>query len=152
MAVGDFNKDGSPDLVTANYTANNVSVLLGDGSGGFGSATNFPVGTTPWSVTVGDLNRDGNPDLVTANYLSDRISVLLGNGSGSFGSATIFTFPVGTGPTSVAVGDFNKDGNPDLATANYGNSTVSVLLGNGSGGFGSATSFPVGRNHLNSSG
>ena len=83
--MGDFNSDGNPDLAVANYNSNNVSVLLGNGSGGFGAATNFPVGLTPVSVAVGDFNRDGNPDLAVANYSSNNVSVLLGNGSGGFG-------------------------------------------------------------------
>ena len=48
---------------------------------------------------------------------------------------------MGITPASVAVGDFNRDGNPDLAVANYGSNTVSVLLGNGTGGFGLRTNF-----------
>ena len=42
-------------------------------------------------------------------------------------------FPTGVDPTSVAIGDLNGDGKPDLAVANYGANTVSVLLGNGAG-------------------
>ena len=61
-------------------------MLLGNGAGGFGAATNFAVGTNPYSVAVGDFNRDGNPDLATANYdtgaAQRNVSVLLGNGSG----------------------------------------------------------------------
>ena len=53
-------------------------------------------------------------------------------------------FGVGSAPQSVAVGDFNGDGKPDLATANQNSSDVSVLLANGSGGFGVAASFAVG--------
>src|SRR3954463_3316338 len=59
VAVGDFNRDGRLDLVTANSGSANVSVLLGTGAGGFGAATNFPVGTNPSAVAVGDFNRDG---------------------------------------------------------------------------------------------
>jgi hypothetical protein len=70
------------------------------------------------------------------------VSVLLGDGSGAFGVAT--TIAVGRGPNSVAVGGFNGDGKPDLATANYNSDNVSVLLGDGSGAFGSATNFAVG--------
>ena len=126
VAVGDFNGDSNPDLATANYGNNNVSVLLGNGSGGFGSQTTFAVGSSPVSVAVGDFNGDGNPDLATANFDSNNVSVLLGNGSGGFGSQT--TFAVGGQPYSVAVGDLNGDSKPDLATENLNTNNVSVLL------------------------
>ena len=87
IEVGDFNRDGIPDLVTANYLAASVSVLLGNGVGGFGAAANFSVGFTgPSALVVGDFNRDGNLDLATANH-QDYVEVLLGNGSGGFGLA-----------------------------------------------------------------
>jgi len=56
------------------------------------------------------------------------------------------TFPAGTNPQSVAVGDFNGDGKNDLAVANNGSNNVSILLGSGDGSFGSATNFPAGTN------
>jgi hypothetical protein len=67
VAVGDFNKDGNSDLVTANNATNNVSLLLGNGDGTFGAATYFGVGSSPYTVAVGDFNGDGNSDLATAN-------------------------------------------------------------------------------------
>ncbi len=104
-----------------------MSVLLGNGAGSFGAATNFTVGTKPVSVTVGDFNGDGKPDLATANYTSNNVSLLLGNGAGSFSGLT--NINVGTNPFSVTVADFNGDGKPDLAAANTGSGNVSVLLG-----------------------
>nr|NCS41791.1 VCBS repeat-containing protein [Microcystis aeruginosa BS13-10] len=59
VRLGDFNGDGKLDLATANNVANNVSVLLGNGTGSFSTATNFSVGTFPRSVTLGDFNGDG---------------------------------------------------------------------------------------------
>ncbi|MFL5732370.1 MAG: FG-GAP repeat domain-containing protein [Chloroflexia bacterium] len=147
IVAGDFNRDGNADLATANAASNNISVLLGNGSGGFGGATNFGLagGTTPSAIAAGDFNRDGIADLVTANFNSgnpSNISVLLGSGGGGFGGAN--NFPVGSGPSSVAVGDFNRDGNPDLAVGNQSGNNVSVLLGNGSGSFGGSISYSVG--------
>ena len=136
VAVGDFNGDENEDL------ASSSAVLLGDGAGDFSSPTPFPVGVTPFSVAVGDFNGDGQEDLAVANQDSDNVSVLLGNGDGTFSSQT--TFAAGSEPRSVAIGDFNGDGNEDLAVANYGNygdESVSVLGGNGSGGFDSQTTF-----------
>ncbi|WP_334909116.1 FG-GAP-like repeat-containing protein [Nostoc sp.] len=145
VTVADFNGDGKLDLAAANYSSNNVSVLLGDGTGGFGTATNFTVGSNPQSVTVADFNGDGKLDLAAANYYSYNVSVLLGNSTGGFGTATNFT--VGSNPQSVTVADFNGDGKLDLATANHFSYNVSVLLGNGTGGFATVTNFAVGTNH-----
>src|SRR4028118_1379251 len=142
VAVGDFNKDGNSDLVTANNASDNVSLLLGNGDGTFGAATYFGVGSNPNTVAVGDINGDGNSDLATANNNSDNLSILLGNGNGTFGAAT--NLSVGPNPHFVLVGDFNKDGKSDLATANFGSNSVSILLQNANGTFGAATNFTVG--------
>jgi hypothetical protein len=74
--------------------------------------------------------------------LADNVSVLLGNGDGSFAARS---FAAGRVPYSVAVGDFNGDGAPDLAVANNFSNNVSVLLGRGDGGFQAARSFGTGR-------
>jgi Domain of unknown function (DUF4347)/FG-GAP-like repeat/FG-GAP repeat len=152
VSVGDFNGDGRLDLVTANYSSSTVSVLLGNISGGFTPKTDFAVGLGATSVSVGDFNGDGKLDLVTANATSRDVSVLLGNGSGGFAPKT--DFAAAGIPTSVSVGDFNGDGKLDLVTANYfndndgallqNNSSVSVLLGNGSGSFAPKTDFALG--------
>ncbi|MEG4842206.1 DUF4347 domain-containing protein, partial [Microcoleus sp. B9-D4] len=142
VAVGDFNNDGNSDLVTANNLTNNVSLLLGNGDGTFGTATYFGVGSSPYTVAVGDFNGDDNSDLATANQYSNDISILPGNGNGTFGAAT--TLSVGSNPYFVLVGDFNKDGKSDFATANYGDSSVSILLQNADGTFAPATNFTVG--------
>jgi hypothetical protein len=143
--VGDFNRDLKPDLAVA--TQGGVSVLLGNGTGGFAAATNFLVGTSVDSVAVGDFIGELKPDLAVANRFN--VGVLLGNGAGSFEAAT--NFPVGDENRWVAVGDFNGDLKLDLVVAvassvanpSYQNS-VGVLLDSGAGGFGAATYFPVG--------
>ena len=90
MAVGDFNGDGRQDLAVANQGSATVSILLGNGNGTFGAATNFGVGFIPFSVAVGDFNGDGSQDLAVANQGSANVSILLGNGNGTFGAATNF--------------------------------------------------------------
>ena len=144
IALADFNGDGILDLAVGNYTDNNVTVLLGDDSGGFSAVTGSPfmVGNSPYSMVVGDFNGDGKPDLAVANYGDNTVTVLLGNGSGGFTAAAGNPFATGNGPNSLAAGDFNGDGRPDLAVANSGDDTVTILLGNGSGGFTAAAGGP----------
>jgi len=145
VSIGDFDADGNLDLVTTNQGAgrnlSTVSVLLGVGDGSFGPKTDYRTGDFPDQVAIGDLDADGDLDLATANFesLYSTVSVLLGNGDGSFGPKT--DFHTGQTPASVAIGDLNADGKPDLVTSNWGYN-VSVLLGNGDGSFGTVTNYP----------
>jgi hypothetical protein len=139
VAVGDFNRDGKPDMAATSFGSNTVTVLLGKGDGTFSPATSPATGSGPFSVAVGDFNRDGRPDLAAANFDSHTLTVLLGKGDGTFSPATASP-ATGDNPNSVAVGDFNRDGRPDLAATNAGSDTVTVLLGKGDGTFAPAPS------------
>jgi Bacterial Ig-like domain (group 3)/FG-GAP-like repeat len=165
VAVADVNGDGKPDLLVANYCATSsncnggtVSVLLGNGDGTFQTAASYGSGGSyAISVTVGDVNGDGKPDLLVANHCATSdcgsggsVSLLLGNGDGTFQTAASY----GSGgwyAISVAVGDVNGDGKPDLLVANYcvsssncSGGTVGVLLGNGDGTFQVAANYSSG--------
>ena len=142
MVLGDFNADGIQDLAVTNFNDNNISILLGTGTGSFGAATSFSVGSGARAIAVGDFNGDGKQDVAIANENSNNVSILLGTGTGSFGAAA--NYAVGVRPRSVSVGDFNGDGKQDLAIANLADNNVSILLGTGSGSFGSATNFAAG--------
>ncbi|TAN70279.1 MAG: hypothetical protein EPN17_05840 [Methylobacter sp.] len=144
----DFNGDGKLDLAAANSGSNDISVLLGNDSGGFsGTATvPVPVGDNPYSVISADFNSDGNLDLATANGNSNNVSVRFGDGKGGFLETA--TVPVGTRPYSVISADFNGDGMLDLATANIDSNDVSVRLGKGNGVFSGTTTVPVGSSPL----
>ncbi len=150
VAVGDFNNDGNLDLVTA--SANQVSLMLGNGNGTFEGYKQFQVGggppgvavigSGPEGIAVGDFNGDDNLDVVTANHYTNNVSLLLGDGHGSFQPAQ--NFAVGSGPEGIAVGDLTGNGIPDVVTANSNDNTVSILMGDGHGSFQPAYSLPAG--------
>ncbi len=144
---GDFNRDGKPDIAVTSDISNTVSVLLGNGSGGFNPPTSVAVGQLPGNLISADLNGDNILDLVTANALvsASNVSVLLGNGTGGFGSAT--NFAAGNAPRSLATGDFNGDGKPDLLVGNSP-AKVSVLISDGAGSFAVPVNVSVGNNPL----
>ena len=138
-----MNGDTKPDLLVANGDGNgttthgSVSVLLGDGQGGFTSSGNFPALTNPTSLTVGDFDGDGNVDVMTANPGNSSGAILFGAGNGTFGPPATLT-PGGT-PQAVASGDFNNDGLPDATFADAGSgagaNTIAVLPGRGDSSF-----------------
>ncbi|WBA44392.1 FG-GAP-like repeat-containing protein [Hymenobacter canadensis] len=151
VAIGDVDGDGKPDLAVANYGSNTVSVLRNTGAAGtvgFAAKADFATGTNPYSVAIGDVNGDGQPDLAVANSTSSTVSVLRNTGAaGAVGFAAKADFATGNGPYSVAIGDVNGDGQPDLAVANYFSNTVSVLRNTaaaGTVGFAAKADFATG--------
>jgi len=136
VATADLNGDGKLDLVVANAAANNLSVFLGTTTPGAASATfatrvDFVTGISPRSVAVADFNRDGRPDVAVVNTTSGTASVFLdtttvGGSTPTFSTRVDLT--TGIAPISVAAGDLNGDGSPDLAVANLNSNSVSILL------------------------
>jgi hypothetical protein len=148
VTAADFNSDGHLDVVAANYLDSTISLLLGNGDGTLGTATNYPTGMSPRSLATGDFNGDGRLDLVTANENSATVSVFLSNGDGTFQLGV--AYPAVPRPTSVTASDFNADGKLDLAVTNaeLGSGwAVAIMLGNGDGTFQSAGAlYSVGTN------
>ncbi|WP_445240854.1 DUF4347 domain-containing protein [Microcoleus vaginatus] len=138
VSIGDFDGDGKPDLATANTDSNTASILLNTTAPGattptFAPQVPFATGAGPFGVSIGDFNGDGQPDLATANYTSNNVSILLNNtatGATPPTFAAQVPFPTGTKSASVSIGDINGDGKPDLAVANSGSNSVSILLNN----------------------
>ena len=142
LTSGDFNGDGNVDLVALNPDGLTMSVFLGNGDGTLQPAQNSTaVGAPEGFIAVGDFNHDGKVDLIIPNYMenssgapSTELLELLGNGDGTFSTPSV----ISTGSTSVSQvvsGDFNRDGNLDLAF--IGDSGLVFLPGNGDGTFGS---------------
>lgn len=154
IVAGDFNRDGISDLAVANYYSNDISILIGNGDGTFRSAPAVTVGGPDCrnltSLAAADLNSDGTMDLAVTCSSNNFVKIMLGNGDGSFrpsyrndGSGAAGNWTGGDYPQSIAVADFNGDGNPDLVVANYTSDTLGVLLGNGDGTFQAPTIYGV---------
>jgi uncharacterized protein (TIGR03437 family) len=140
MRNADFNGDGKQDLVLANSDTNQVTIMLGNGTGAFTVAGTYPVGINPRSLTITDSNGDGKPDVVVANRGSAGLWVLLNAGGGSFSISTVST---STPIRQVVSGDVNLDGKNDLVVVPINTPNIFVYLGNGNGTFGNPQSIPV---------
>ena len=92
-------------------------------------------GSEPRSVVVGDINNDHQIDIIIANSDTDSIGIFLSNGNGSFANQQLHPTGSQSRPYSVAVSDFNNDGNLDIAVANYGFNSIGIHLGHGNGTF-----------------
>jgi hypothetical protein len=146
--IGDFNNDGFQDIVSGMAT-DQFSVILGNNSGGFGTAINTATTRTSLSdLAIGDFNGDSNQDVAITHYATRKVAIFLGDGDGTFTNGQQ-GISVGTGPQSISVGDFNEDGKQDIAVANqnYSNGgSVSILIGDGLGAFTVSTPVIVGLN------
>ena len=133
IATADFNGDSKVDLAVVNSNSSSISILLGVGNGTFSGQSQFAVGAGPTAAEAVDLNRDDDPDLAVLRA-DGTLVVLTGDGAGGFDS--ISTLFVGANSSGLLAADVNADGDPDIATTSAYGRTLSVLLGNGNGGFG----------------
>jgi FG-GAP-like repeat len=122
LITGEFNNDGNIDLAMAVPAHNAVIIMLGDGTGGFGPPKEFSNGGPDdfvfLGVTAGDFDRDGKQDVMTISVGLNEIFFAKGNGDGSLGPYS-FAGTVSDNPRMVISADFNRDGNLDIATANF---------------------------------
>ena len=139
VETADFNHDKIPDLAVTSELDTNVTILLGNGKGGFTQATGSPffAGHAPNDIAIGDFNNDSNPDLAFANHERKYLTVLFGRGDGSFVASSKSPFPVEVLPHThgVASGDFNSDHRLDLVTDSWGNDQIEILFGDSINGF-----------------
>lgn len=150
VVLSDLNGDGRLDMITANENANTVSVIKNTAAGSispssFDGKVDYPVGASPRSIALGDLDGNGTPDIVVANSRSGTVSVLPNHltpdvpvNEYAFNATN---FPAGDNPYSVAIGDIDGDGKPELVAANLSSGTVSVLRNTSPRGYLSSSSF-----------
>jgi hypothetical protein len=142
VVSADINGDNKPDLISANFGTNTLTIYTNNGAGGFVIASSPGVGSGPQCVIAADVNGDNKPDLISANYNGHSLTILTNNGNGQFVLASSPT--VGNQPACVIAADVNGDNKLDLITANYGDGSLTVLTNNGRGSFSLAATIPVG--------
>jgi FG-GAP-like repeat/FG-GAP repeat len=130
------NGDGNPDVIVIPYHRDvsdpaklGVTVLLGDGKGGFATMPGSPLSLTscdgPNRIAAGDVNGDGFRDIIVSCALNDKIFMFLGSSNGSFRT---FQRQVQTGWSDVAVGDLDGDKKDDIVVSNSSAGTVTILF------------------------
>jgi hypothetical protein len=146
LAVADFDGDGHLDLAAASSLSHAITVRLGDGSGGFGPAVDYPSGGNhPHRLAAGRFDGDEHLDLLSSNYVGDSVTLLRGNGDGSFSTGS----PVLSleSPEEIVAGDLDGDARPDFVISRDETEDLEIYLGDGEGRFHLegllATRFPV---------
>jgi len=142
LAAGDVNNDGNSDLVAFDDLDGTIGILLGKGDGTFQSQVSYPSGTATGLGVLVDMNKDGFLDIVAPNAGDQNVAIFVNNQDGTFYNsnnyltASIFNPPqyYYPEPRSIAVGDLNHDGYPDVVVANSNIGQVSVLYGKSNGG------------------
>ena len=131
LAVGDFDRDGFPDMAITSGDGM-IRIFLGVGDGTFSAPTNFAAGASPTNITVADFDGDGNLDLAVSNSVNHYVSILEGDGAGSFGAPTNYPDPIDLNvlhtPVQVMADDLNGDGQLDIAVMSSANDKVVVIL------------------------
>ena len=137
FALGDLDGDGDVDVLVGGsfFGSPGVSVLKNNGDQTFAAPVYYsaPLNEVVGEVAVSDFDSDGDLDAfatIRGNFdQMTKVKVWRNNGNGKFVAPIEFT--TGQGPAGIVIADFTGDGKPDVVTANYGASSISILRHNG---------------------
>jgi hypothetical protein len=148
IVVDDINNDTILDIAVSDFGNGygNIGVFYGLGNRTFLVAKMYFTGvkTQVWSIAIKDFNNDGRPDFAATLSRRDKIGIMLGDKSEPFGQYTAFSTGIGSTPSAVAVQDLDKDGQLDIAVANYNKNNICILLGYGNGSFMNCKTYSTG--------
>jgi len=141
VVIADFNGDSNPDIATSNIDKQEtVSILLGDGAGGF-RVSHIGLDTTARGIAAADFDGNSHVDLVVVSAPADAVIILLGDGKGGF--TALKRLNAGRDPISVGAADFNRDGNVDVAVVNA--QGLAIFTGDGHGHLSLSKTLTAGR-------
>ena len=139
VAVDHINRDEHFDIAIINKDANNIGILLGNGNGTFAEQIMIPTGSgsATTAMAFGEFNRDSHLDfaIIFTHTDTESLGIWLGNGDGTFAEQAPLSLTLYCWSYSIATGDFNRDGQLDLALTCVGLDNVVVLFGIGNGTF-----------------
>lgn len=145
VAAGDLRANGKTDLVTGS-DGGFINVLLGNGDGTFSQSKGSPIllAKPPWdslatssivTIAFADFTHSGKLGIVALDSTNLNANLLSGNGDGTFSLPAVLNYTWGGESTSLAIGDFNADGNLDFSTGNFSGLAAPILLGYSAGTF-----------------
>ncbi|NND70636.1 MAG: T9SS type A sorting domain-containing protein [Rhodothermales bacterium] len=127
----DVNLDGIMDVFVGSFSSRTMSLMLGDGEGGFAYSDSISIEGSPWMSVAGDLNGDMIPDVVTAGFTGRNISVVFAESDGTFARAD--SYPAGDAVIAVDLGDLDADGDLDVVTSNLSSGDWTIFENDGEG-------------------
>ncbi|CAF1295038.1 unnamed protein product, partial [Adineta steineri] len=150
IAISDFNNDKILDIAVGHLNSSYIGIFIGIADGSFTNQITFSTGkqTSSSVIAVGNFNNDDYMDVVIANTQLNNIEIFIRYDSGGIIHSHTYSTGSATNPHSILVGDFNHDNQFDIAVANYGTGTISVLIAYGNITFAPQRNYQTGLNSL----